>query len=128
MDSQLLILLRDYWSEISLSFGAVATYFLGRNKRKQESEVGENEIVKGELENVDGALKIYRRMLDDLGHDLEKLNEAYNELYTKFTVATDKIQLYEKKIKSLSFENKMLMKQINTCEFDCEYKRNGNKG
>ena len=118
----LFTLFKEHWSEISLAVGAVGTYFLGKKERVLKVTLTENDIKKGELDNMDGALKIYRRMLDDLGKDLEKLNIAYQELYTRFAIATDELKEKDRKILSLSVENKLLIKQIRTCEFNCNFK------
>ena len=122
---QILQIFKPYINEIILSISGVIAYLFGRNKRLLEEQKDESDIKHSELDNVQGALGIYRIMLDDLKLKLDAVNLAYNELERKLEFEMTKARQYEIKIERLDEENRELMKTINTCEFECKFKKNG---
>ena len=124
---EILQIFKPYINEIILSISGVIAYLFGRNKRLLEEQKDESDIKHSELDNVQGALGIYRIMLDDLKLKLDAVNLAYNELERKLEFEMIKAKQYEMKIERLDKENRELMKTINTCEFECKFKKNGTK-
>jgi len=124
---EILQIFKPYINEITLSISGVIAYLFGRNKRLLEEQKDESDIKHSELDNVQGALGIYRIMLDDLKLKLDAVNLAYNELERKLEFEMIKAKQYEMKIERLDKENRELMKTINTCEFECKFKKNGTK-
>jgi hypothetical protein len=122
---EILQIFKPYINEIILSISGVIAYLFGRNKRLLEEQKDESDIKHSELDNVQGALGIYRIMLDDLKLKLDAVNLAYNELERKLEFEMIKAKQYEMKIERLDKENRELMKTINTCEFECKFKKNG---
>jgi len=122
---EILQIFKPYINEITLSISGVIAYLFGRNKRLLEEQKDESDIKHSELDNVQGALGIYRIMLDDLKLKLDAVNLAYNELERKLEFEMIKAKQYEMKIERLDKENRELMKTINTCEFECKFKKNG---
>jgi chromosome segregation ATPase len=123
-------IIKPYAGEIILSLGSVAAYILGRRKRNLEEAQDSNKVKGGELDNVQGALVIYRGMLADIKTKLDDLNGAYNALEIKLEFEMEKVKAYETKIRNLDKENKELMLLINSCPSDCNKKKkhlkNGN--
>jgi cell shape-determining protein MreC len=123
--------LKPYIGEIILSIGTVVAYLFGKKKRILSDAQDINKVKGGELDNVQGALGIYRAMLDDIKVKLEDLNHAYHALEIKLEFEMEKVKAYESKIKSLDKENRELILLINSCPVECNMKKkivsHGNK-
>ena len=88
--------------------GAIAMFFLGKRKRKQSYKAQEVDIISGELDNVEAALKIYRVMLDDVQIKLAEAQKAYVLLEKRFQVAIQRNVELEK-------ENSYLAEELKKC-------------
>ena len=92
---EILQIFKPYINEIILSISGVIAYLFGRNKRLLEEQKDESDIKHSELDNVQGALGIYRIMLDDLKLKLDAVNLAYNELERKLEFEMIEAKQYE---------------------------------
>ena len=92
-------------TEIILLFTNILAFFIGTRKRKATDEQAENAAKKGELENVQDALKMYREMMTDLKGQLDDAAETYQLLEAAFEEIV-------KKEKSCRLENEKLLNII----------------
>jgi hypothetical protein len=99
-------IIESNWKDLLYIGGAITTFFLGKKSRKRTAKKEEVFIQSSELDNVETALDIYRKMLQDLRASLKEAEEAYEILERRFQNTLD-----EKR--ALIEENIMLRKEIN---------------
>lgn len=110
---ELVALMKEYFKEILSVLGAVGMFFLGKRKRNQTHKEKDVQILGGELENVEAALKIYRGMLEDLHTKLTEAEKAYTLLEGRFQIAIKRNKDFENQVNMLTSENKYLLDKIN---------------
>ena len=107
-------LLSNYLPEFLTAFGtALTTWFFTRKKNKQE-------VNSLELENVDKALDIYRKMIEDITSQKESLNNQYQEI-----LDNHKVLLNDNK--KLLEDHKKMMVEVKSLKKDIEYLTKENK-
>lgn len=84
----------DYWPEITLVLGNIATFFAGR-KTKSNNEKS------GELDNIEKIRSIEKQLLLDMEEQILKLIDNNNKLETIVERQSNKIRAYEMKYGSL---------------------------
>jgi len=118
--------IRDYWSQVVLFFSAIwGIYLYVRNsqKRKNSLKIDENIILEGDIKNVSALLKLHRETIEELRKSFDDLKKdyiergiAYDDLETRFNKVTETLEIYDRKIKSLSQENLELIQKVKRCE------------
>jgi len=94
--------LSEYITEGILVITNILAFFVGIRKRKASDEQSENLATKGELENVQGALKMYREIMGDLKGQLEDAAETYKHLEEAFEEIVKKEKACRKENESLN--------------------------
>lgn len=112
---EIITLLKEYFKEILSVLGGVGMFFIGKRSRKLAEQQTSGQIVGGELENVEAALKIYRGMLEDLHLKLMEAEKAYTLLEERFQVAMKRNKDYESEVSRLTKQNDYLTDELNNC-------------
>ena len=131
----LLEFLGNRWSEIGFLLSSIGTAFMwfkNSDKRKQEIELTDNEILSGDIKNLSEFIGLYKDTIEDLRNEFNELKKeykargvAYDELELKFNIVSQTLEEYDRKIKSLSAENVGLIKKVKACSI-CPMESVGN--
>lgn len=87
-------IIKENWSEITLTIGGIASFFAGRKSKK-------NSEFSGELGNIEKVREIEKRLLRDMEEQIKKLIDTNNFLEKLVDEANVKIRAYEKKYGAL---------------------------
>lgn len=74
--------------------GYIFTYLQGRKKGRAEAK-------KSELENVEGAVKIWREVAEEMASENAKIKDLYNSVYQQNIKLLAKNELLVKKVEAL---------------------------
>lgn len=119
MVNDFVFILKEYFREILSVIGAISMFFIGKKKRTQIDKEQNVNIVSGELDNVETALKIYRVTLDDLQSRLTEAQTAYIFLEKRFQRAVVENKKFKEEINTLEEQNKLLSNKL------INYEKNG---
>lgn len=112
------------WLPVLTLVGTVAGpaigYALGKRSRGIENK-------KGDLENIDKILHIYRESLDDFKSKLDDIYRAYDKLENMYTGAMEEITKLKLENKLLKEERAEMFAHIRTCNYKCNIKDNYNE-
>jgi chromosome segregation ATPase len=82
------------WTTLGTLGGGFVTWLFGRRKQKAETK-------SSELENVEKALEIYRKILEDNSQQILSLKTEVNKLENKLDTLTEENRLLKKRISEL---------------------------
>ena len=112
----------------------VGTYVFMKRRRVAKTEQEENLANKGELENVQLSLSLYREMMGDLRDQLKRANDTYHKLEAEFDKIVEKekqcrkeIEAKKREIERLRKENLSFYRKVDTCPHDCSLSEKNNK-
>ena len=121
--------IKSYWSQFALLIsivGSIFLYFKNKPKRKQELQIGENQIMAGDIQNLSAIIKLQRDTIDDLRNDFDRLKldykergKAYDKLEVKFEKISDTLKEYDRKLRVMYEENVELIRKVKQCS-NCE--------
>lgn len=86
------------WTTLGTLGGGFVTWLFGRRKQKAETK-------SSELENVEKALEIYRKILEDNSQQILSLKTEVNKLENKLDTITEENRLLKKRISEIENHN-----------------------
>lgn len=82
------------WTTLGTLGGGLVTWLFGRRKQRAETKTSE-------LENVEKALEIYRKILEDNSQQITSLKDEVRKLEEKLDLLTEENRLLKKRISEL---------------------------
>lgn len=121
-----LMAMTNYIPEAVLVLTNILTFFFMKRGREAKQEQEENLAKKGELDNIQDALSLYRDMMNDLREQLSRASETYQKLELEFQKIAKKEKECREVIKVLREENLEFYRAAKLCPHECELNKLSN--
>jgi ABC-type phosphate transport system auxiliary subunit len=103
----------DYWREISIAIGGVATFIVGRKSNQLLEK-------KQEIDTVDSMRTMYNNFIVDYNVQYENLTKRLNTLEIRNAVLTESTERFEESAHSWEDKFKVIEKQYKTLKREFE--------
>jgi len=97
----------EYWGEISIAIGGIASFIVGRKSTKLLEK-------KQTVDAIDAMQKTYDVFLQHYKEQFDNLTNRLNALEVRNAVLTESAESWEKKFKSLEKQHDVLKKEFET--------------
>jgi len=129
--------IKHNWVQLGIFAGAIFGILINSQSRKDKHLIDKATKFNLDLDNFNDTFDLSQKLLKSLRQQLDstqlllnntqklldKANKAYALLELELLKVREENEGHLKKIKCLSLENKELQLKINSCEFDCKFKK-----